>query len=196
MKRLIVFSMLALLMSSCIISLHPLYDVKTMVKEVKLNGNWLDENGQSPSEWLFKPKYDEDERFTGKYELLHTTDGYTYAYEAVLLKLGGNYYLDVLLDGPVGKEKEDETPMLALYVPSHNFYKIEFKQADQINIFPFDGDRLDKLVSQRKIRIKHEVVDNTMVITASTEDLQKFLRKYAQDEEAFDEPLLIKKLVD
>lgn len=196
MKKLVVLSMLALMMSSCIISLHPLYDSKTMVKEMRLTGRWLDQNSESPSKWNFQAKKDNEGEFTGKYQLEHTSDGYTYEYEAVLLKLGADFYLDVLVEGMVDEKKEDQSPLLALYVPSHNFYKIEFGQTDQIKVFPFDGDRLDKLVSQRKIRIKHEMVDGTMVVTASTEDLQKFLLKYAQDKDAFDEPLLIQKTVD
>ena len=193
MKRLIVFSLLAFMMSSCRISLHPLYDANTIIKEEKLNGKWIDNDGKSPSEWLFEAKKNEDEAFTGLYKLLHTCEGYTYEYEAALLKLGGTTYLDILIDGPVGKDQEDEVPILAYYVPSHNFYKVEFKQDNKLNIFPFDGDRLDKLVRQRKIRIKHENVDGQMVVTASTEDLQKFILKYAQDEDAFDDPLLIEK---
>ncbi len=188
--------MLTLLMSSCIISLHPLYDTKTMVKEIKINGRWLDQNGESPSEWVFKAKHKNDGSFTGKYQLDHTTEGYTYEYEAVLLKLGQTYYLDILVDGPVEVESGNDGPILASFIPSHNFYKIEFGPANQMKIYPFDGDRLDKLVRQRKIRIKHEMVDGTMVVTANTEDLQKFLVKYAQDKEAFDEPLFIQKTVD
>lgn len=196
MKKLVVFSMLTFLMSSCIISLHPLYDAKTMIKEVKLDGHWLGQDEKPPSKWIFKAKYKNDGSFNGKYQLDHTTDGFTYEYEAVLLKLGGTFYLDILVEGPAEVDPGDDGPILALSVPSHNFYKLEFNEVDQINIYPFDGDRLDKLVRQRKIRIKHEMVDGSMVITASTADLQKFLLKYAQDKKAFDEPLLIQKMVD
>lgn len=36
------------------------------------------------------------------------------------------------------------------------------------------------------MRIKHEETDDTILITASTNELRKFVEKYAHEEEAFE----------
>lgn len=141
----------------------------------------------------------------GHYELAHFSKEGNFSYDAVLLQLGSTYFLDVLPEAPIDdlnrfkkKEKipglslteEDENyPILANYVATHNFYKVEFKNDKKILIYPFDAERLEQMVDQRKIRIKHENANGSFVITASTEDLQKFIIKYAEDENTFEDPV-------
>jgi len=66
---------------------------------------------------------------------------------------------------------------------------------DQIGLSMFNGDFLEKLLKQNRIRIKHEKVEDSYVLTASSKELQKFVLKYAEDEDAFPEPeMLVKSL--
>lgn len=223
MKKIAVLIAMTFIFSSCLISLHPLYTADTIVYDSLLKGEWVDnEDNDSPDVWIFRPKQAsinmtvtkddgstvtlrDDEGIDGHYELAHFSEEGQYAYDAVLLKLGKTYFLDVFPDAPIDdletfkqKEKtpglsfseEDENfPILANYVATHNFYKVEFVNDKKILIYPFDGERLEDLVAQRKIRIKHESVNDNFVITASTEELQKFIIKYAEDKKTFEDPL-------
>lgn len=153
-----------------------------------------------------------DTGMEGHYELAHFTDGSSnYVYDAVLLQLGNTYFLDVFPETSIedidsyrerdpssaglgflkSKDEQDNYPQLANYVPSHNFYKVEFCTDQEVCIYPFNGDRLQELVEQRKIRIKHEQVHDNFIITASTKDLQQFIAKYAEDMTNFEEPLIM-----
>ena len=49
----------------------------------------------------------------------------------------------------------------------------------------FDKSFLDKLVSKNQINIRHEVIDGKNIFTASTDDLQKFIKQYGDNREAF-----------
>ena len=51
-----------------------------------------------------------------------------------------------------------------------------------------DREWIEKLFDENKIRIKHEVIDGDAVLTASTDDLQKFFTKYVNDKDAFLDP--------
>ena len=58
-------------------------------------------------------------------------------------------------------------------------------------------DYIEQLLEERRIRIKHERLKESFVLTASTEELQKFVLKYMDDKQAFVESdvLLRKKKV-
>ena len=50
-----------------------------------------------------------------------------------------------------------------------------------MKIYFFDIEWLEQLFKQRKIRIKHEVMEeDIIVLTAPTAELQEFVRKYAE----------------
>ena len=79
--------------------------------------------------------------------------------------------------------------MFKNYVPVHTFMKFDFID-DQITLTEFDNERLIELFGQNRIRLAHEMAgedDDYVVITASTDDLQKFITRYANDQEAFEE---------
>jgi hypothetical protein len=154
-----------------------------------------------------------DTGMEGHYELAHfTDDSSNYLYDAVLLQLGDTYFLDVFPESSIKgidqyreqdplkagfgffdlKDEQDNYPQLANYVPSHNFFKVEFCNDQEVCIYPFNGDHLQELVEQRKVRIKHEQVHDNFIITAPTRDLQQFIAKYAEDMANFEEPLTMK----
>lgn len=70
--------------------------------------------------------------------------------------------------------------------PVHTFMKIEFEN-DELKTVQFDLEKLNKLFESNLIRMRHENVEGTVLITAQPEEIQKFLSKYADDESVFDE---------
>ena len=59
---------------------------------------------------------------------------------------------------------------------------------DTLRLADLSEDWFREAVNQGKVEVGHEEVDDTLVLTASTPDLQAFLREYAGDEGAFPEP--------
>ena len=66
----------------------------------------------------------------------------------------------------------------------HTFAKIIFEDSKMI-IKPFDPTYFEKLIKEEKIRLKHEIVNDEIIITASTEELRNFVGKYGSRDELF-----------
>ncbi len=172
-QSIFLFTGLLLFLSGCIPSLHPLYSPDTLVFEKGLLGTWHEESGGT---WTFTGNPDrsylvrleDDEKEEQDSFIVH------------LVRLDDHLFLDFV--------RHDREEFFAPYLPTHSFAKIEKSGANWV-IRQFNGDYLEKLIKNRKIRIKHEVLDDdNYLLTASTEELQQFFRKFAHEEEAFDEP--------
>ena len=72
------------------------------------------------------------------------------------------------------------------YIGGHTFAKVEFS-GGRMTISAFDGSFIENLIENKKIRLKHEVVDGDIILTASTEELRAFITKYGKKEELFDD---------
>jgi hypothetical protein len=178
MKKLWLMAVLtALVFSSCIFSLHPLYTEDTKLFREDLLGKWS--QNEDDEEWLFE-RMKEDPK---GYWLSHTQDGQTNRYEAYLVKLDDHLFLDLRQEMP--DSAEEQLGSLAFFLPTHNFFKLEFENPNALKVNFFDGEHLEELFEQRRIRIRHEFVEDSYILTASSQELQKFFAKYADDEEAF-----------
>ncbi len=101
---------------------------------------------------------------------------------------GGNYFMDLeLIDVSVSTSFANSH-----LFPVHTFSKLSLVESE-LSIEFFKDSWIKELIENNRIRIKHEKVSNTtsdndILITASTEELQKFVTKYSNDEKAFDDP--------
>jgi len=107
-------------------------------------------------------------------------------YYAFIVKLGKNYYLDYY---PADKKETENADAFfkAHYIPMHGITELISKQMKRLKLKQLDGGYLEKLIRNKQIRIQHEVMpDGDFMITASTEELQKYLIKYSDVPEAYD----------
>lgn len=192
---------LAILLNSCIQSLHPIYTKDKLVEIKELPGNWTRKGGSQsdgnfqvsfkgpsgqPESWNFNYLGDKS------YLLVHEdNEGLQAAFKVHIIKLGGHYFMDFfpthIEDGkaPALKNVYKMNSMeVSHLLPVHTFAKLEVT-ATNLTISLFDPSYLEKLLEHQQIRIKHEKTDGGFVLTASSEELQKFAAKYANDKEAF-----------
>ncbi|MEO9483556.1 MAG: hypothetical protein ABJG47_08935 [Ekhidna sp.] len=102
------------------------------------------------------------------------------AYTAHLADIGGDLFLDLYpITNYSSKDFSDN------YFPVHTFYKVEITE-DTFTMIHFDLDKLNDLFESNLIRLRHENVQGTILITAQPKELQKFFDKYADDESVFD----------
>lgn len=199
---------LVLLISGCIPSIHPLYFNKDRLVLNELEGKWLSE---SDDIWEFV-KIENEPSYTLSYSE-HEQKGAveknstTAIFEANVVKLGGHYFIDLYPGDNDYLEKMNS--FLAVHlITAHTFLKLEVKD-EQLVIYQMSPKWLEDLFKENKIRIKHETVvdeatvnspDNvfkspmaheSIILTASTKELQKFITKYAEDEDAFGEPEIL-----
>ena len=178
---------LLLLLNACIPSLHPLYTPETLAFRRDLNGTWESSDDSGVYTWHFEP--DEEQK---SYSLIFSMEeSKKERYEVHLVKLGSHYFLDLYPD-----DHQEVQGTLAYSLPTHSFGRIDFGDG-QVLISLFDYDWLERLFKERKIRMKHETVDDgTIVLTASSEELQGFVLKYADEAEAYMEPMVLRKTAE
>jgi hypothetical protein len=191
---------LALIIAICCIpSLHPLYTKKDLILNNTIEGTWIsNESEKDQSIWEIE-KYDGCGHCPGPQELYPTNiDGKLYSltniqfsdtvvFELYILKLGDYFYFDLYPHDDY--ESDNELGNMHLF-PVHTFAKVDIKN-NTINIKQFDLEFLEELIRQNKIKISHEKSGRNIILTAPTEELQKFVIKYADDENAFNDPIIL-----
>lgn len=172
--RILVLSFTALFMVSCFVtSVHPLYTKKDLTFVPELLGTW-----ENDDVWTFEQ--------SGKnaYELTikEQDDAKPGVYETHLVKLGKYLFLDLYPD----EAEIEDYGYDVHFVPTHSFWRIEIEK-DVLRIAYIDIEWLEKMIDGNKVNIAHVRLEDRVVLTAPTEDLQKFVLKYAEDTDAFPE---------
>lgn len=78
------------------------------------------------------------------------------------------------------------------FVAVHTFARVELLN-DSLNISLFKDSWIEEQINDNRVRIKHEKTDGGILITASTKELQKFVTKYGNMEEAYESPMSLKR---
>jgi hypothetical protein len=173
---------LSLIISSCtVFSVHPLYTPETLVQDSRLAGLWR-EAGEGDA-------YVSITDAGQSYLVTYTEKEDTLLFEGNYLRLGEDFYMDLF---PPNKDESREL-MMNNYFPVHSFQKI-ILSGTKLSVLMFDGEKMIDLFKQNRIRLNHELVEDYVLITAGTEDLVKFIRKYSSNSESFTDPMIFEKI--
>jgi hypothetical protein len=159
----------------CVQSLHPLYTNKTLTFEPKLLGTWSEEKDNDT--WTFTQKD------SIRYELVYTEKGSASTFSAHLVKLGKYHFLDLYPESPDIKNDFYKFHLLR----AHSFLRVWITDST-LQLAILDQAWLKKKITDKKLSIRHEKVDDTIILTAPTRDLQKLVVRYAEDQKAFPNP--------
>lgn len=185
MKAKLIFAVLlpAVLLSSCIVkSLHPFYTEEAVVFRQELIGSWTD---QDAGKWEIR----QSKKKKNAYEITLNKDEASAVFIAHLFRLNNTLYLDFF-------PESDNAATVDLFnlhlIPSHSLARIRLSGNSLIGIEWLNEEWLSELFAQNRVRIRHEVVqdyadkeEKMYILTASTEELQKFILKYGHEPEAF-----------
>jgi len=159
------------------------------VFEEKLIGIWVDDaNGT----WEFKHPDEKDMA----YELfLSSPEGNRGSFVANLVKLENSLFLDVypsqFPSGRLEDPNEARWPYNKLFfVPVHTFIKIDSIEP-QLKMRLTDDEKMGQLLEEYPNVVKYELVDNKLILTASTKELQAFVLKYADDSRVFTNEIVL-----
>jgi hypothetical protein len=191
MKRLIVLALvIAVSLSSCIFTFYPLYSDDVLVDIPGLEGSFVDRQSapgvttQDTSTWTFEWEG------KGEYLLEITEEGETGTMQVHAVQLGGEYFLDFVVE----EAHSNEIPDFVMWhlVPMHSFAKVRVHD-DRLELLYINADWAQENLEKHRIRIDHETRKNNnetefILLTASTADLQKFATKYARFDDAFEDP--------
>lgn len=193
------FIVFALLLTSCIVnSLHPFYTNDVLYYEPKFEGNWVDtENGVwnvKPFQEFFKEVEKDLDKESYKMYSKYVNISYVVNYEkdsaksqflVVPFKINNELFLDF------SPSNDDEilkcvNSLYSLHlIDSHTLAKLDMDSKENISIKWLAQDKLEALLKENKIKIKYEKigVDEDVVLTASSEELVKFIEKYMDSED-------------
>ena len=187
---LIAILLIGLLMSGCLVkSLHPFYTDKDIVFRKDILGSYTD---QDKGTWtieqnLQKGTFGEKSKLTNSYLLKLVDEKNRKAtFMGVLFQLDNHLYVDFYLI--TGNDEEAETELYALHVVGvHTVARLKIDKTD-LHIMWYNEKWLGELFEKNKIRLAHEKLEGSdnIVLTASTNDLQKFMQKFANDPNAFE----------
>lgn len=168
-----------LMLAGCFASLHPLYQETDLVAVPELEGRWADDD----SIWLFEP--------AGKYEyrLTYIEDGCPARFRLRTLELGGMLFWDLF---PKTPETGNDFHQMHL-IRAHTFALLDL-QGDRLQIKLPGGKWLEAKLEDEPDSLPHEKLEDAVVLTASTSELQEFVRRYAH--QAFDQPMELTRLRD
>lgn len=192
-KVLLTLAMLAMLaMSSCLVSsLHPFYKEKDKKFDTNMLGNWID--GDSCI-WTIHPNmafvgFMEDDEPDGSYAITYYEEADKKSFlKATLFQLNDVDYVDFF---PNPGEDHCSSDMTTFHhIPAHTLARVQYCK-DSILLYWYGDEWLNELLEQNRIRIKHETVPgfdyDRQVLTAPTDELQKFIKKYANDPKTAEE---------
>ncbi|MBN1986337.1 MAG: hypothetical protein JW761_08540 [Prolixibacteraceae bacterium] len=188
-RNLFIVAIIVFLFSGCIVySFYPLYNKEDLFANDILTGKWTDDEGTL---WNFEHAYfgkkvPENIDSTSYTLFLKDKDDIESEFSVHIVKLGGHYFLDFYME----EFFDDENLVLASFhiIPVHTFAKLTVEE-NKLIINWFDQDWLEDLIEENKIRIHHENNGDFILLTAKPDELQKFVTKYVNSEEAFNDGL-------
>ncbi len=184
MKRMMLVAVCAAaaVMFGCVPSLQPLYTGKDLVFEPKLIGTWASADNKQA---LAFNKGSDDK----SYEVLATDEnGAVSKLDAHLVRLGNDLFFDTTVKDADLKGDFAKFHLL----PAHLFTKITLS-GDTLTYAALNFDWIKKQNEAKKLALRHEVIEATVVLTAPTKELREFLRKNAGTADAFQTPVEFKR---
>ena len=190
MKQLLTFTaVVSITACGCVPSLHSFFEKEDVTFEKGLLGTWKQEEDKST--WVFS-QYGGNKQ---KYKLVvGATEGNELKkaeFEATLFRLNDVSYLNLR---PAGDPfAGDVSSFYKVHVlPAHSLTKIERKEG-VLRVSMMNPKWAKQRLRAHPREIAHTMADNRVVLTASTADLQGFVKTHANTPGAYMNPVALKK---
>jgi hypothetical protein len=185
------FYLLTILIGGClpVLSLHPLFTKENVIFEPKLLGRWIDDPNDAETIWVFQRSEKSEEEYEKAYQLtFNNKDGKKGIFTAFLVKLDSRLFLDIFpTQFPSGKDDFEDMNLpfnSFLFMPAHTFVIVDSVEP-KLKMRLTDDEDMKELLKENPDAIEHTFVDERLILTASTKQLQSFVLKYADDQRAF-----------
>jgi hypothetical protein len=124
----------------------------------------------------------EDKKIYDKYEYSYYIERKYKGKEVIFLatpfKINDQTFLDFL---PFDNQEKVNNLLESHSIYTHSLVKYDVQENREIKIKWLDENKVEKLFEDKKIKIKHEkigLLDEKYLLTAKSEELQKFIKKY------------------
>ncbi|WP_272151091.1 hypothetical protein [Tenacibaculum aiptasiae] len=197
--RKVILGFCILLLSSCVVkSLHPFYTQDTISFDKNFIGEWKD---SKKGIWKVVSFMDEITK-NNPYEKMKPDDKKLYneykdsyyiqrnyknkevIFIATPFKIKNQKFLDFI---PLDHQDDVDNLLESHSIYTHSLVKYDVKKNGEIEIRWLDEEKVGQLFKDKKIKIKHETVGlakDKYLLTASSNELQKFIKKYMSSDNA------------
>ena len=171
----------ALLLSSCIPSVRPFYTDRDVVWDARLLGEWQDaDNPNDPEIWKF-------EKSEGNaYKLNVREKGKQGEFDAHLFRLKAEYFLDLIPHDCEYATNQADLVAASMF-PGHLLVRVT-EMEPGLKLAFFDFDWLQKYLEKNPKALMHHRENKSMVLTADTRDLQRFVLEHLGENGLFAKP--------
>ena len=160
LKLLSALGLLLPLQACFVTSVYPLYTETDTTFDRNLLGTWKVEDGDGQVTFL---------RNENDYRIVYVADGVAKAYDAKLVEIVKTRYLDVTPTSGEAKQVESH------FRPSHSIWKLTL-EGNTLKLHSMDEDLLKQLLADRSSEIAGKVIENDVLLTSPTNELQEFVR--------------------
>jgi len=181
------FYVLAGLLGGCVpvMSINPLFTKDNLIFDQKLLGTWVDDINSPDMTWQFSKA----EEPNNAYKLiLRDEGGRKGSFLAHIVKLENHLFLDLFPDefpSDINDPNKTEWLYNAFFlVPAHTFLRLD-ALGPVLKMRMTKSDKMAEMLEQDPNAVRHAKVEDTIILTASTKELQAFMVKYAGDERLF-----------
>lgn len=181
---------LTFLLAACVPSVNPFYTDKDVVTDVRLIGTWQeDDDKESPAVWKFEAQTNNACAVT-----LTEDKGRTGHFEGHLFKLSNEMFLD-LTPTECSYATNQASIVNISMIPGHLLVRVQLAK-DKLNLAFCNPDYVKQLLEKNPKALAHRVVDSSVILTAETSALQKFMLAHLGEGELFGKGGDYKKLPD
>lgn len=202
-KNILFIGLILVVFSSCVVkSLNPFYTKKSISFDERFLGKWLDSNKgiwtvlsfkeeitrENPLEKMKKEDKQLYNEYKNSYYIKREFKGEEVLFLATPFKIKNQTFLDFY---PIEYQQDIDDLLESHLIYTHSLVKYDVKKDGRIDIRWLDEDKIEALFEEKKIKIKHTKIgalQDNYLLTASSEELSKFIEKYidSKDEKKWD----------
>jgi hypothetical protein len=163
---------LLLVLGGCVPSLHPLYTDKDLIFDLGLLGEWEWKEDTGKEIWAFTKEGEKE------YQLVFTDkEGKQGRFHVHLLKIDDRMFLDLFPQNSDLKESD----FYKLHLVSPHTFMLVTQIQPTLQMAFFDPDWTKAYLKEHPEAIRHEKVDDQIVLTAQPKELQAFVLQHERD---------------
>jgi hypothetical protein len=174
--------------SPFVMSLEPFYTPVDLEADSRLQGTWKNKEGDVTLSFEEGP----DKRQEKEYKLVvKEKDGEQEAsgeFDVRVVRLGGFWFLDLY---PKSSTEGNEFYRVH-FIRAHTIARVEVKE-DSIQMAFLSAGWLKAKIKEKSVDTPYVKADDVLLLTGATEEVQELVFCYANDDEAFADPLLLER---
>jgi hypothetical protein len=171
-----------------VVSLQPVYTQLDLEADSRLNGTWSDKEGDVTFSFEQGTENGKENEYKLVVKEKNGEQEESGEFEARVVRLGTYYFLDIY---PQSSKEGSEFYRLH-FTRAHTFARVEINE-DSIRLAFLSASWLEAKMNEKSVDTPCVKVDDELLLTGTTEEVQELVLSHARDDEAFANPVLLER---